>query len=86
MLDGYERELPGLTEREAQHRRRMERMQLEHEAKLERRGQAFGFSCAVVSLAAIGMLFATGEAAIGLATLAALVGLAGLAVWSRLRG
>lgn len=58
----------------------MERRQLEREAKLECRGQAFGFAGAVTSLAVIGMLFATGEAALGLAALAALVGLAGSVV------
>ena len=94
VLKGYEEALPGTAERivtmaedEACHRREMQRFKLGSDAKLEARGQTFGFWLAAIPLAGGMVLIGLDKPVIGTAAvIAAIAGLSGLFVWARGKG
>ena len=93
MLKGYDEALPGLADRivtmaedEARHRREVELEGLKRDAKLETRGQVFGFTIALFSFSIAGLLIGLERPLYGMGTVVAAVGgLSGLFVWSRSR-
>ena len=94
MLKGYEEVLDGAAERilkmaeyEALHRRETEYFELRSDAKLETRGQVFGFVLAVVSLTGGMVLIGLDKTLLGTAAvIGAVAGLSGLFVWARGKG